>query len=80
MFRMETFEFKMAPLSDFTVTFTDHRKKPEVDMHWGAWYRSAGQPDYDLKGTKLTFRMKKPEGINIIMPDNNPPYELEFSQ
>jgi len=81
---MNTGEFKMAPLSDFAVTFTDHRKKPDVNMSWDEWYDYAGRPHFDMEdnvtSTLVIFNMKKPEGINVVMPQINPPYELVWKQ
>ena len=75
---MNTGHNPMSPLSDFTVTFVDHTIPKVVKVEWAAWERANNWPDYDLYGGyKLCFhKMKKPEGIEIIMPPNNPPYEL----
>lgn len=83
MFKMDTGEFKMAPLSDFSVTFTDHRVKPDVDITFDDWYNKAGRPGFNVEHTptelRVVFSCKKPEGLNVVMPPNKPPYVAVWS-
>jgi hypothetical protein len=77
---MNTGHNPMLPLSDFTVTFVDHNPK-KIKMEWHQWWAKAGYPGYSMKDYhKVIFdTMKEPKDVEIIMPPNNPPYELVWA-
>ena len=67
----------LADLDDFKIELVDHTAR---NILWEEWYEEAGFPIYEVKeGYRLIFKVKKPTGINIIMPENavgEKPYEL----
>jgi hypothetical protein len=79
---MNTGHNPMLPLSDFTVTFVDHKKIEKQKILWEIWWPLAGYPDYDLlRGNKVHFKfMKEPTHHEIIMPIEDPPYELVWAK
>ena len=67
----------MAPLSEFTVTSVDYTKGEKRKVSWDDWHRMNNFPDYELQGNQVIFdSLKEPEDIEIIMPENDPPFEL----
>jgi hypothetical protein len=75
--KMPTGAFYMAPLSEFTVTSVDYTKGEKRKVSWDDWHRMNNFPDYELQGNQVIFdSLKEPEDIEIIMPENDPPFEL----
>lgn len=75
--KMPTGTFHMAPLSEFTVTSVDYTKGEKRKVSWDDWHRMNNFPDYELQGNQVIFdSLKEPEDIEIIMPENDPPFEL----
>lgn len=75
--KMPTGTFHMAPLSEFTVTSVDYTKGEKRKVSWDDWQRMTGFPDFKLRGNQVIFdSLKEPEDIEIIMPENDPPFEL----
>lgn len=75
--KMPTGTFHMAPLNEFTVTSVDYTKGEKRKVSWDDWHRMNNFPDYELQGNQVIFdSLKEPEDIEIIMPENDPPFEL----
>lgn len=75
--KMPTGTFHMAPLSEFTVTSVDYTKGEKRKVSWDDWHRMNNFPDFELQGNQVIFdSLKEPEDIEIIMPENDPPFEL----
>ena len=79
--KMPTGTFHMTPLSEFTITSVDYTKGEKRKVDWADWYHMNGFPDYELQGNQVIFdSLKKPEDIEIIMPESDPPFEIVWAK
>ena len=79
--KMPTGTFHMAPLSEFTVTAVDYTKSEKRKVSWDEWHRVNNFPDYELQGNRVIFdSLKEPKDVEIIMPENDPPFELVWAK
>jgi hypothetical protein len=79
--------FEMAPLSDFVVKETKHRRKVLPQMMWDEWREKQDEySDYDIKAPlvrggkqRIVMHQKAPMDYDIVLdPKHAVDYDLEW--